>query len=71
MNYVITKQWKEMISKRNDSELNNFIDSYEALIDALKIKIRYVEDELIRRQNMSKEQDETPRTDNNTSNGSL
>ena len=65
MKYKLSKDWKVMISKRNDSELNNFIDSYEALIDMLKIKIRYVEDELTRRQ------DETSGTDNNNTNGTL
>ena len=65
MKYKLSKDWKVMISKRNDSELNNFIDSYEALIDVLKIKIRYIEDELTRRQ------DETSRTDNNNTNGTL
>lgn len=65
MKYKLSKDWKVMISKRNDSELNNFIDSYEALIDMLKIKIRYIEDELTRRQ------DEASRTDNNNTNGTL
>lgn len=58
MNYTLTKQWKEMISKRSDSELNNFIDSYESLIDILKLKTKYIEDELVKRnstrQNISK-----------------
>lgn len=69
MNYALTKEWKEMISKRNDSELNNFIDSYESLIDMLKIRIRYIEDELVNRS--SRREDETSGINNNTSNSSL
>lgn len=59
----MTKEWKKMISKRSESELNNFIDSYAVIINNLNQRTDYIKEELLRRQN------ETSGTNYNNTNG--